>query len=111
MYEYQATVLRVVDGDTMHFDLDLGIDVHIRIGCRVAHINAPEMSTAEGKAAKAWAVTWLTANGPMFTVRTIKDHQEKYGRYLVEILSASGADFGSAMITAGQAVAYEGGPR
>jgi len=111
MYEYQATVLRVVDGDTMHFEFNLGIDVHIRIGCRVAHINAPEMSTAEGKAAKVWATDWLTAHGPAFTVRTIKDHQEKYGRYLVEILAASGEDFGSAMIAAGQAVPYEGGPR
>jgi endonuclease YncB( thermonuclease family) len=111
MYEYLATVLRVVDGDTMHFDCDLGIDVHIQLGCRVAHINAPEMSTAEGKAAKAWAAEWLAEYGPAFVVRTIKDHQEKYGRYLVEIANDAGEDFGSAMIAAGQAVAYEGGPR
>jgi micrococcal nuclease len=111
MYEYRATVLRVVDGDTMHFDFDLGVDVHIQLGCRVAHINAPERSTPEGKVAKVWAAAWLAAHGPVFYVYTIKDHQEKYGRYLVEILSATGEDFGSAMIAAGQAVAYEGGPR
>jgi endonuclease YncB( thermonuclease family) len=111
MYEYLATVLRVVDGDTVHFDCDLGVDVHIQLGCRVAHINAPEMSTAEGKAAKAWAAEWLAEYGPAFVVRTIKDHQEKYGRYLVEIANDAGDDFGAAMIAAGQAVAYEGGPR
>jgi endonuclease YncB( thermonuclease family) len=111
MYEYLATVLRVVDGDTVHCDLDLGIDVHIQIGCRVAHINAPERSTAEGKAAKAWAAEWLAEYGPAFVVRTIKDHQENSGRYLVEIANDAGEDFGSAMIAAGQAVAYEGGPR
>jgi micrococcal nuclease len=111
MYEYQATVLRVLDGDTMHFDLDLGVDVHVRLACRVAHINAPEMSTPEGKAAKVWAAEWLATHGLTYIVRTIKDRQEKYGRYLVEILDATGHDFGSAMIAAGQAVAYEGGAR
>jgi endonuclease YncB( thermonuclease family) len=42
-------VTRFVDGDTIHCGVDLGMDVATQQTLRFYGINAPEMSTAEGK--------------------------------------------------------------
>jgi micrococcal nuclease len=48
MYEYHCEVMRVVDGDTLHLDVDLGCDVHTLMTVRLDGIDAPEMRTAPG---------------------------------------------------------------
>lgn len=89
MYEYIAVVWKVVDGDTMHLNLDLGCDVSMRMTVRLAGLNTPEMSTDEGVAAKDFVNEWLSyhAAGGKVRVLTIKDRKEKYGRYLANIWS------------------------
>lgn len=66
---YPAKVVEIHDGDTITFDLDLGFGVRLpgqswtgktMLACRVFGINAPELSTAEGKTALAYARTLLT---------------------------------------------------
>jgi endonuclease YncB( thermonuclease family) len=84
VYEYRARALRVVDGDTLHAELDLGLDVRLRLTLRLANIDAPELPTPEGKAARAWLQENLGVE--WFTVRTVKDRKEKYGRYLGVLL-------------------------
>ena len=42
MYEYKATVDRVVDGDTVDFIVDLGFSVKIKIRGRLAGVDTPE---------------------------------------------------------------------
>ena len=42
MYEYKATVDRVVDGDTVDFIVDLGFSVKIKIRTRLAGVDTPE---------------------------------------------------------------------
>lgn len=81
MYEYTARVLRVVDADTVHLDVDLGFDVRRKDSFRLYGINAPEMSTPEGVAARDWLVARL-AGADRVVVTTVKDRREKYGRYL-----------------------------
>lgn len=90
MYDYNATVWKVVDGDTLHLDIDLGCDVRMRMTVRLAGLNTPEMSTPEGVAAKAFVNEWLEYHAPDKRVRvaTIKDRKEKYGRYLGNIWSS-----------------------
>lgn len=105
MYEYRSTLISVVDGDTMRFLVDLGCDVHIGMTVRVAGVNAPEMSTDAGKAAKAWAQQWFSTR-PIVTIATIKDRREKYGRYLATITGRDGAVFNTDLIAAGMAVPY-----
>jgi micrococcal nuclease len=80
MYEYQAKVIRVVDGDTIEVEVDLGFHIKMNMKIRLAGINAPEMSTAEGKKTKAEMIHLL--EDQTVTLLTIKDKQEKYGRYL-----------------------------
>ncbi len=84
MYDYLGTVLRVVDGDTVHLALDLGLDVTIRVSCRLADINAPEMGTPEGPPARA-ALEAMIPVGSLVRAVTKRDRREKYGRYLVTL--------------------------
>lgn len=84
MYEYNAVIVRVIDADTVRVVLDLGFDVHIHQTIRLSGINAPEMSTKEGKEATLY-VRYLLPLGASIVVKTEKDRQDKYGRYLGKI--------------------------
>lgn len=115
MYEYTAwgvpstrDPLGVVDGDTLNVGVDLGLDVAHNITLRMYGINAPEMSTPEGKAAKVWAIAWFSQHCPtgQFVVRTVKDNRDKYGRYLATVVAPDGAVFNDDIVAAGQAVPY-----
>jgi endonuclease YncB( thermonuclease family) len=70
---------------------------------RLRTIQAPELPTEEGKAAKA-ALEALVADGEL-EVRTYKPDQ--YGRWLADIRNADGLDVGTAMLTAGHATPYK----
>lgn len=59
MYDYRATVIRVVDGDSVWLDVDCGFDVRLRMSIRLAGLTAPELSTHEGQAARAWMLSRL----------------------------------------------------
>lgn len=100
--------LGVVDGDTMNLYIDKGLDEYRKLTVRCYGINAPEMSTQEGKDAKAWAIAWFQQHCPdgMFVLKTIKDNRDKYGRYLGIILAADGAVYNDDIVAAGHAVPY-----
>jgi micrococcal nuclease len=83
MYEYRAKVIRVVDGDTLHLDVDQGFDSHLLLTVRLLGINAPENSTAEGKITTAYLKERI--EGKEIFLKTQKDRREKYGRYLADI--------------------------
>jgi micrococcal nuclease len=114
VYEYRARIIKRVDADTLHLEVDLGLDCRLRLTVRLAGINAPELSTAEGKEAAAFVDAWLVENAPdgMVLLRTVKDTREKYGRYLgvlfpLAILDgASVTDLSAALLSAGRAVVY-----
>lgn len=89
MYNYPCQVLKVIDGDTLKLVIDLGFSITLTTTVRLQGINCPEMNTVEGKAAKAFAMEWV-ANRVSFTVKTFKDKQEKYGRYLAELYDQDG---------------------
>jgi len=103
MYQYKATVLKIVDGDTLHLEVDLGFDVKRRDSFRLEGINAPEISTAEGIASKEWLTERLTQG--VLIITTHKDKREKYGRYLAT-LWIDKINVNEAMIKAGMAVPY-----
>jgi micrococcal nuclease len=107
MFIYQATVEKVVDGDTLDLQVDLGFGVFTRQRVRLLGINAPEHNTPGGKKATAFVQAWVTEHGPTFTVRTSKDKREKYGRYLATVLSDT-KELGQALVDAGLAVPWDG---
>lgn len=81
MYHYRCEIIRVIDGDTVEIDLDLGLSIHFRVKVRLYGINAPEMNTREGKEAKAYLELLFTET-TYWSILTYKDRTDKYGRYL-----------------------------
>lgn len=62
---YRGVVELVHDGDTVNVKLDLGFDLTVYSRVRVLGINAPELSTDEGKAARDFAQKVLPAGTPV----------------------------------------------
>ena len=64
MYNYNATVIKVVDGDTFDLDIDLGLGVHRHERVRLNGVNTPEtygvkkesQEYADGMAAKRFVI-------------------------------------------------------
>ena len=81
-YVYDATVLKVVDGDTVHVKLDLGCDIRIEpMQIRMVGINAKGKNTKSGKIAMT-ALQEMLQVGSNVRIETKKDEKEKYGCYL-----------------------------
>jgi micrococcal nuclease len=85
IYIYKAELILAVDGDTVELIIDLGFDTSRRERFRLYGIDAPEMNTLAGKAAKAWLRETLQALETIY-VQTIqlstKAKRDKYGRFL-----------------------------
>lgn len=86
IYEYEATLIRVVDGDTVWVALDLGLDVTIHVSLRLVGIDAPELRNPGGQEARTFLTRLLPTGVRALRVMTTKDRREKYGRYLARIL-------------------------
>lgn len=90
---YGATVLGVVDGDTIDLMIDLGFNIHHKIRVRLFGVNTPESRTKNlnekelGLKAKSFTQDWLTNHKWVF-VNTIPDKNDKYGRVLAKIYSS-----------------------
>lgn len=93
-YWYNATVLGVVDGDTVDLMVDLGFSVHHRIRVRLYGVNTPESRTKDaaekelGLKAKQFTKDWLDRHKQVF-VQTVADKNEKYGRVLANVYSSN----------------------
>lgn len=102
-----ATVVSIVDGDTFHLVLDLGWRISYQARVRIAHVNAPELSTPEGVAAREWAETVIKPGDPVvFRSKAL----DKWGRPLGELAfgpEAARVDYGTALLGAGHAVTME----
>lgn len=86
MYEYKATITDVYDGDTVTALVDLGFFVKAEIKIRLYGIDTPEIRGEEreqGLLSKI-RVEELILNKEV-TIKTYKDKQEKYGRWLADI--------------------------
>jgi micrococcal nuclease len=85
IYIYEAGLIRVVDGDTVDLVIDLGFDTFRHERFRLYGVDAPEMRTEAGKAAKAWLEDALMPLEVIY-VQTIqletKAKRDKYGRFL-----------------------------
>lgn len=85
-YIYNAEVVRVVDGDTVIANVDVGFDMWKRCNIRLHGINTPETRTrdlkekAMGLQAKERLVQLLEENGNKFVLESMG--LDKYGRSL-----------------------------
>ncbi len=90
-YLYKATVIRVVDGDTVDLEIDLGMSVFVKQRIRLAGIDTPETYGVK-KDSKEYAAGMKAKNrlkelieGKEIAVETVKDKKGKYGRYLGDL--------------------------
>lgn len=107
-YEYEATVLRVVDGDTVDMSVDLGFRVNMRDRFRLTGINAPERGQEGWAVATAALQNMLPVNARV-RIQTAhpstRDPKDKYGRWLATIF-ASALNVNQAMLDQGHAMEY-----
>ena len=116
MYTYKIkTIKKVVDGDTVDIDIDLGFGLTISQRIRLKGINAAESRTQneeekkKGLAAKEWLKKELSKPGE-WIIETFKD--DKYGRMLGTLyLVGEPVTINEKMINEGLAVSYNGGKR
>ena len=117
MFEYRAELVRIVDGDTLDADIDLGFDVHVKKRIRLYGVNTPESRTrdleekARGKAATLYVEGWFIAHcerGVEFTL--LSKELGKFGRVL-GIVKTDSRTLNEDLITDGHAVEYFGGKR
>ena len=117
MFEYNAVLDRLVDGDTVDAIIDLGFDTWKKTRIRFYGINAPESRTRnleekkKGLAAKARLIEILQLNDNKFV---LKSHGVgKYGRCLGELYveTLGETSIQQTLINEGHGVSYFGGKR
>ena len=84
LFTYNATVVRVVDGDTLVLQFDLGFHIYHTARVRLLGVNCPERGTPGGTVATNVVKTFCPPGKPC-TVTTIKDRTDKYGRYIADV--------------------------
>jgi len=116
-WRYDASLLRVIDGDTVDAMIDLGFSTHRKIRIRFYGINTPETRTKDaeekkaGKKATARLVELLEASGNNFV---LKSHGVgKFGRCLGELFTEELGEVSvnQQLLDEGLGEAYFGGAR
>ena len=119
MYEYKCKIRKVVDGDTVDIDIDLGFGVWLNDErVRIIGIDTPESRTSDpiekkfGLAAKE-RVQHLLGEGATLISKVKGDGNEemrgKFGRILGDFRTSQGDLLTSKLMKEGHAVAYSGG--
>jgi micrococcal nuclease len=116
MYEYRVKkVLKIVDGDTIDVDIDLGFNVSFTQRVRLAGIDTPESRTTDlkekalGLEVKEY-LKHLLENAEDIVIQTEKpDSSEKYGRILGWLfINDDDMSLNEKMISEGYAWEYDG---
>jgi len=122
-YNFRVTeIVKVLDGDTIDVEIDLGFDLYKKERVRVAGVDTPEKRTRdlEEKALGIDATNWLKeklestlAGDDELTIRTeLHGGVGKYGRLLGWLyIGDSELSLNEQMITEGYAWAYDGGTK
>lgn len=93
-YTYKAKIISVYDADSFTALVDLGMRVSMTVPLRLFGINAPEIRGSEkeaGNEAKEF-VKSLILNKEV-TIKTYKNPEDKYGRWLAEVIGDFGENY------------------
>lgn len=92
LHHYKATVIRILDGDTVELVIDLGFTVQWRSTCRLYGVNTPELTSkdplvrAKALEAKQHLIDKLSIGATVY----IKSRElDKYGRPLADLYYSS----------------------
>jgi len=118
--EYDVHVVRVVDGDTVDVDIDLGFKIQLKDErVRIMGIDTPESRTSDrveklfGIAAKNRLYSLLEKDAKLITSEDKDgvDMKGKFGRILGDFRAADGRLVTEIMIEEGHCVPYFGGSK
>lgn len=104
-WDRDAEVVRVIDADTIDVRCDLGFYDQQTVRIRLEGVNAPEVSTAAGKAARDYVKKLLPPGTPI-RVRTWKDPKDSFRRWLGLIEIDGVGLLGEHLLQKGMAVPY-----
>jgi micrococcal nuclease len=112
------SITKVVDGDTIDANIDLGFDISLTKRIRFAGIDTPESRTtnlkekALGLESKEWLKKALEGAKDILIKTEKPDSTEKYGRIIGHLfINGQETSLNNQMIDEGYALAYEGGKK
>jgi len=119
MYDYKAKIRRVIDGDTVDVDIDLGFGIWLKDQrIRINGIDTPESRTRDkvekvfGNASKEFVKKWLPVGSIQVLLTTVDksgdDKRGKFGRILGDF-QIEKTKLTNIMLSEGYAVRYSGG--
>lgn len=85
MYEYKCKIIKVIDGDTVDCEIDLGFHIKIIKRVRLLGINTPELNSKDetqrvlAKEAKDYV---LNSKDTITRLKTVLDESDSFGRVL-----------------------------
>ena len=112
------SITKVVDGDTIDANIDLGFDISLTKRIRLAGIDTPESRTRDleekklGLETKEWLKNRLQFAKDIIIKTELPDSTEKYGRILGHLfINGEETSLNNQMITEGYAWEYDGGTK
>jgi micrococcal nuclease len=81
---YEGQVVKIVDGDTIDLEIDLGFRTSVRVRAHLMGINAPELSTQVGRELRDLLRDVIPV-GSYLNIETFKNHPNKHGTWLAVI--------------------------
>lgn len=123
MFQYEATVIRIVDGDTLWLRVDLGFKIRVDVDVRLAHINTPEKLNYGISGVIDPAMLYINNCIPPGSTCVVEiSRAEKWGRWLGTIrylkgstsrddILRSGTVLNDELVKNGLARSYEGGKK
>ena len=111
-------ILKVVDGDTIDADIDLGFSISLEKRIRLAGVDTPESRTTDlkekamGLESKEWLKKKLEGAKDIVIKTELPDSTEKYGRIIGHLfINGQETSLNNQMIAEGYALAYDGGTK
>ena len=112
------SIHKVVDGDTIDADIDLGFDISLTKRIRLAGVDTPESRTADanekkyGLESKEWLKKKVEGAKNILIKTELPDSTEKYGRIIGHLfINDQDTSLNDQMITEGYAWEYDGGTK
>jgi len=112
------SIHKVVDGDTIDADIDLGFDISLTKRIRLAGVDTPESRTADanekkyGLESKEWLKKKVEGAKNILIKTELPDSTEKYGRIIGHLfINDQDTSLNDQMIVEGYAWTYDGGTK
>ncbi len=114
LWVYRGKPDRVIDGDSIVAELDLGLGVRLGRGNEGAHlrllgIDTPERNEPGWYEARMFTVAWLTeANVGDWPLRVRTTRADNFGRYLADVWRVSDQRYlNDDLLSSGMAIPYK----